>query len=165
MDKPPPQASRIGVTDELPPQMERRLVLRLLAYWRSLGDGRAWPSAAAIDPAQIADLWPHCFVLELVGTAKEPVFRALGPEFARHAERPLVGCRASAVAPGSLVGAATAYIPAVLEKGVPISRGGVLRGPGAATLVYRSVLLPMSDDGAEISGILGAASCRDERQD
>lgn len=41
---------------------ERRITLRLLAYWEKRRAGRAMPTEADMDPADIADLWPNCFM-------------------------------------------------------------------------------------------------------
>ena len=53
------------------------------------------------------------------------------------------------------------YYREVIERGVPISRGGEFTKSDGTTVLYRGVLLPMSDDGATISGLWGAANCRE----
>ena len=53
------------------------------------------------------------------------------------------------------------YYREVIEKGVPISRGGEFTKSDGTIVLYRGVILPMSDDGATISGLLGAANCRE----
>ena len=169
MEPQPTQVFRTSTADELPPELERRLVLRLLGYWRSLLNERPFPSFADLDPAQIPDLWPHCFVLELAGADGRPVFRAVGAALARHAKRPLVGRPVSDMAAeepaDSLPGAATAYVATVLQKRAPVSRGGTLRETDGTERPYRSILLPMSDDGETINGLFGAASCQEAPQD
>lgn len=161
MEHRPVDAPGTEIDDTLPPALERRMVLRLLGYWRSLLDGRAFPAFADLDPAAIADLWPHCFVLELTGTAGDPVFRFIGPDLARHATRPLVGRPVSYATADSLPGLATAYVTEAVARRVPVSRGGTLRGADGAELLYRSILLPVSDGGEVINGFLGAANCRE----
>jgi hypothetical protein len=52
------------------------------------------------------------------------------------------------------------YYREVIERGVPISRGGEFTESDGTKVLYRVVILPMSDDGATISGLLGAANCR-----
>ena len=56
---------------------------------------------------------------------------------------------------------ALAYVDEVLIKGVPISRGGEFSSPNGCKILYRSVLLPVGEDENSISGILGAANCRE----
>ena len=53
------------------------------------------------------------------------------------------------------------HIGKVIEKQVPISRGGEFLKPDGIKVLYRAIILPMSDDGATISGLLGAANCRE----
>ena len=56
MEELPNGAERQVVEDALPKGMERRLLLRLLSYWRELGDDGQLPSFADVDPAQIPDM-------------------------------------------------------------------------------------------------------------
>jgi len=44
---------------------------------------------------------------------------------------------------------------------VPISRGGEFVKYDGMKVLYRSIIMPMSDDGVTVSGLLGAASCRE----
>ena len=49
----------------------------------------------------------------------------------------------------------------MLSREVPISRGGQFRKYDGTKVLFRSIILPMSDDGDTISGLLGAANCRE----
>jgi hypothetical protein len=161
MERLPAEAEKIEVTDALPKGMERRLVLRLLSYWRDLTGDRAYPSFADVDPTSIPDMWQWAFVIEVVGHEADPVFRHVGDALAAFAEEPLIGVKLSAVPQDNLVSHAVSYVQAVIAKGVPISRGGEFIRQGNIRVLYRSILLPMSDDGTTISGVLGAANCRE----
>ena len=97
MENVPAGTEKTEIEGELPPEVERRLVLRLLGYWRPLCEDREFSSLSDVDPAQIPDMWPHCFVLDVVGDAgtlgktpgkdaahsKPTVVAALGLEGAR----------------------------------------------------------------------------------
>ncbi len=149
--------------------IERRLVLRLLSYWRDLlkneQDTRLFPSFADIDPTAIHDIWQHCFALDLFGHESGPVFRAVGSEFSNYFDGTLANLPVSELKPDTLTALSSGYFTEVLEKNAPISRGGQIGGPDGTNLLYRSILLPMSDDGETISGFLGAANCREEMLD
>ena len=151
---------------EMPKSAERRLVLRLLKYWRDLlndeRDGRLFPPLADIDPTAIHKIWQHCFALHLFGHESGPVFRAVGVEFSGYFGGSLADLPVSQLAPDSLTARASYYFPEVLEKNAPISRGVEIEGPDGVRILYRSILPPMSDDGETISGFLGAANCREE---
>ena len=69
--------------------------------------------------------------------------------------------RVAEVPENSLAGKSASFHREVVEKAVPISRGGEFVKPDGSTVLYRSVILPMSDDGETISGLLGAANCRE----
>ena len=161
MEKAPAGTERILVEQEMPQGIERRLVLRLLGHWRTLCGDRKMPAFSDLDPSTIPEMWPHSFVLEVDQTGEGQVFRALGDQIAKYSTETLVGMRVCDAPDNTLPAMALAYIDEVLEKGVPISRGGEFAKPDGTKVLFRSVLLPMSDDGTTICGILGAANCRE----
>lgn len=164
MQRPPGEIEKIEVSEALPTGLERRLVLRLLSYWRELCGERCYPSFADVDPTAIAEMWRNAFVIEVVGHEQDPVIRHAGTEFAASSPVSLEGLRLSAVPAATLASHALSYVQAVIAKGVPISRGGEFvreAGSGRVRVLYRSILLPMSDDGETVSGLLGAANCRE----
>jgi hypothetical protein len=161
MEKIPAGTNRTEVSEELPQGLERRLVLRLLAHWRTLCEERKYPSFADLDPDEIPDIWPFSFVLEILDDREEPVFRAVGDELAAYTDFLLTDRRVSEAPDHTLPGVAISYVDEMLEKRVPISRGGEFLKADGTKVLYRSILLPMSDDGETISGVLGAANCRE----
>ncbi len=161
MEELPNSAERQLVEDELPEGIERRLVLRLLAHWRELCGERAFPSFADVDPGRMPDMWSDCFVLDFVGHAENPVFRTVGAELADRIDVDLVDKHVTDAPEKTLVSVAVSYAAEVLRKKVPISRGGEFFKPDGVRVLYRSILLPMSDDGETVSGLLGAANCRE----
>src|SRR5258707_10114538 len=46
-------------------QHEQRLVMRVLAQWRALADGRGLPRRAQIDPRTFGEDWRHCLLIDL----------------------------------------------------------------------------------------------------
>jgi len=144
--------------------MERRLVLRLLGYWRDIRGDEGYPTFADVDPAAIPDIWPHCFVLETADPGADPVFRAVGAEIAKHFPGAIVGRRVSEITRQSLFSVTIDYLDQVLSKGAPISHGGEFYQDDGSKILYRSIVLPMSDDGETISGLLCAANCREVKE-
>lgn len=161
MDSLPANAEKSLVGEEMPRGIERRFVLRLLAHWRNLCGDRRYPSFADLDPAEIPDMWRNCFMLEIAGNDAVPIFRAMGEDLSARSGGPLIDRPMVDAQEDTLIGVAISYISEVLEKSVPVSRGGEFIRPDGIKVLYRSILLPMSDDGETISGILGAANCRD----
>ncbi len=76
----------------------------------------------------------------------------------------LVSNGISQVQYATLIGSAVSYVPDVVAKRVPISRSGEYLDENGRNVLYSGILLPMSDDGSEITGLLGAANCRELSQ-
>ena len=114
--------------NDMPKGMERRLVLRLLSYWRDLLDDerdmRIFPSFADLDATAIHDIWQDCFTLDLFGHESGPVFRAVGTEFLNYSDRALSNLPVSELVPDTLAGLSTKYYAEAINKNAPISRGG-----------------------------------------
>jgi hypothetical protein len=161
MDKLPDGIERTEITEEMPQGMERRLVLRVLAHWRKLCADREYPSFFDLDPSAIPDMWKNCFVLEIFEDDSEPRFRAMGEALAAQLDLSLIDQPVSTAPEKSLPGVAISFLDEVLEKGVPISRGDEFFKDDSTRVLFRSIILPMSDDGDTINGILGAVNCRE----
>jgi hypothetical protein len=138
--------------------LEKRLVLRILAYWREVQGDRRFPKPNEISEAHLGDDGQFCFRLAVGADASEPLFVSVG-EFFRGQMPNVVGSAISACPSGSLIAAATGSVNDVLSRGVPVSIGGVATNGGQPVL-FRSILLPMSSDGVVIDEVLGAANCR-----
>lgn len=153
VELPPSDLGRTEVSAALPGDLERRLVFRLLNYWKLLRDERDFPSFSDVNPLEIPEIWKHCLVLEVLDGSDDPIFRAIGDGLKNHADSGLVGLRVSAIGQNTLLSSALSYTDAVFEKRAPVCRGGNFEN---TTLLYRSIILPMSDDGETISGLLAA---------
>ncbi|AAV86864.1 PAS domain-containing protein [Anaplasma marginale] len=44
---------------------ERRAINILCSYWDQLRNGRNFPAKEEIDPADIMEIWPYCFMLQV----------------------------------------------------------------------------------------------------
>ena len=136
---------------------ERRLVLRVLNHWHELRGARSFAARREIDPAVLGDDRRYCCVLELDGDS-DPTFAYIGAAF-ETAHVPSEVRRASNCRPGSFLRLATDFFPRVLEKRIPVSIGGEATSDGRPIL-FRAILLPLSNDGIRIDSLLGAANCR-----
>lgn len=137
---------------------ERRLVLRILAYWRGVRGDRAFPAPAEIRDEGLGQDLEFCLRLSLPAGAADPMIARLGAHYA--AESPaLCGRPVSACPPGTIISATAALARDVLAQRVPITVGGEATHRGGLVL-FRSILLPLSTDGARIDAFLGAANYR-----
>ena len=139
---------------------ERRLVLRLLSYWRELAGERTMPQPSDVDGGKIQDMWGHCFVLKVVNSG-EPVYGYVGAHHAEKLNGDINGKVVSAAGADTLIGQASSYYRQVLARGIPITLGGQFVNAAGRTVLYRSILLPLGDDGGKITALLGGANCRE----
>lgn len=141
--------------------VERRLVMRLLRHWRDKAGDRRFPLCTDIDFSAIPDIEPWAWravvrpddtialILEVVGT-----------RLTEDCGTALVGLTLTEIPVGTLMAAATKYHGDVLAREIPISIGGELKHRDGRHLLYRSIILPLSDNGTTVSHLHGAANCR-----
>jgi hypothetical protein len=141
------------------PEFERRLVLRVLNRWQDLCGDRPFPSRGEIDPERFGDDWANCFILAL-DAGPEPLFLYAGTAFAGPDWNDAAGKRIVECPEHTLLRSAATFFQRVLDRRIPMSVGGPGVNFGRAIL-YRSILLPLSENGERIDALLGAANCRD----
>jgi hypothetical protein len=145
---------------ERPPAMERRLVLRVLNYWRHLAGEREFPSVEDIKTDDIPEIWPNCFILDPADTPDDPVLVEIGEYLEEEFGKDARGKRVSEVVTGTLLAAALGHYRQVAAKKVPISLGGDYINSDGVKVLYRSIILPLSGDGETIDKFFGAANSR-----
>lgn len=137
---------------------ERRLVQRILMYWRDLAPEGELPPPASVNPEAVGDMWRCCFLLDI--NSEVSTFTYLGAAHVAHLGEDLTGQPVSAAGSETLLGAVLGRLEEVLLRRIPVASDGTIEGPGGEPVPYRSILLPLGKDGREVSGILGAANCR-----
>lgn len=137
--------------------VERRLVLRLLAYWRAAAAGSNLPAFDALARLALDDVRPHLFLLRL-RRDEEPVVERVGPALAAELPFPPGGQTVSAIPVDTLLGQGIAFFPQVLDRGVPISQGGSFVDAYGRTILFRSVIAPLDDGQGAIGYLVGAAN-------
>jgi len=142
---------------EMPRQIEQRLVLRLLNYWRELADDRAMPTVYDIGSKTVGDIRDDCFILEFVESG-ELVFRFVGERQKAVLGSDPAGLPLSAIDEETLLGRAVSYRAHVLERKTPVSVGGQFIDKAGQTVLYRSILLPLGED--KITALLGCVNSR-----
>jgi hypothetical protein len=138
---------------------ERRAVLRVLQHWRKICGKREFPCREGIDPVAIASDWKNCFIVDLFGKRGVPSFGYIGQALRIAPWGDGLGARVTDCPPGTILSVATNYIDKVVENRLPVSHSGSAMHDGHAVL-FRSILLPLSGDGARIDAILGTANFR-----
>jgi hypothetical protein len=136
-----------------------RLTMRVLARWREICGEREFPGRAEITAEQLRADWSHCLLVAVDVEPERSNFLYVGPDLMVPDGPSLVGSPIAACSRENILGLATAYLGTVLQRRVPVSMSGAGAHLGAPIL-YRSILLPLSSDGHQIDGLLGAANFR-----
>ncbi len=151
--------------EDRPKGIERRMVHRLLVHWRDAQGEGGFPSIDAILKRDLGDIGPSIFVLRVADGEGEPAFERVGESFAGEMPSDLTGKPVSAVPKGTLLEQAVGRYHTVLSKKVPMTTSGEFRHVQGGTVLYRSILLPLSEGRGTIDFLLGAANCRKKAED
>lgn len=142
----------------------RRLTWRLLAYWEQQRGERDFPALADIESEKIHHIWPYCFVLDVSNYSGFPYFKYLGPALARYSGIFLSGPHDWS---HTLLKRAVHHYQEALTREAPVLVEEKLTLFDNQRLLFRSVLLPLSDDQRKVDHLLGAANgniCRPEAE-
>lgn len=137
---------------------ERRLVLRLLSYWRDICGDRDFPRAADVDSSAIADMWDYCFIIDI--TSGAPKLTHFGGWHAEFYGADMSGKKLADLDKNTLAERSTDYLGEVIQRKIPITYGNALTEPGGRKILYRSIMMPLSDDGETLTGIFGGSNCK-----
>jgi hypothetical protein len=143
-----------------PPGGEQRLILRVLAKYRTLCGADALPRRSLVDPRLFGRDWSHCLLIDIDPTLERSRFAHVGdalrdPSWPTLERQSLAEC-----AENTLLHMATSYLGRIIARRLPISAGGIGIHDGIP-IIYRSILMPLSESGGAIDGVLGAANYRD----
>lgn len=134
---------------------ERRITLRLMAYWEKKRGENAMPAPHDIDPEDIGDLWDHCFMVEVAKKKKAGYrYTYLGAAIRRawlggaveHDEEGL---------PRSFDAATFGeHFESIIETGKPIVHEGHFSNLREEIVHYRQCILPLGENG-QVAAIFG----------
>src|SRR4051812_48142015 len=140
-------------------ETERRLTNRVLRIWKKLS-AEGFPSRAQIDPAEFAGDWDKCLMIDIAPEVRRSRLSYVGSSL-RDASWPTFERQCiSECLDGSLVELVTRHIPRLLQANKPVSAGG----PAVheeANILYRTILLPLSENGQQIDGLVAAVGYRE----
>ena len=139
--------------------LERRLTTRVEKEWR--GSSRAaFPRRSDIDRTKFGNDWDFCFIIDLSDRTQDSRISYVGAELRETGspiqERQRVGENPE----GSLLELAAKEIDKVKALKQPVEKSGRAVHEDSEIL-YRAILLPLSENGVAIDGVLGAIGYRD----
>jgi hypothetical protein len=142
---------------------ERRLILRVEAYWNFLRQDKALPRTVDIDPVELDDDWLDCFVMNPSQPPEDAVFLFVGPRLLENAKLPenwatsatrhMRDCPA-----GSMLARSVQYIDQVVEQRQPVAVAEVFE-ENHEEVRLRGTLFPLSSNGRDVDAVLGVANC------
>ena len=127
---------------------ERRLVWRVLRHWTEMVRGRGCPRRDEIDPWMLGEDWANCLMIAVQSPVELSHFITVGENVA------------VALCPkNTLAGVLLSHLSRVLSarRCLIIEGGATLRN---VPILFRSALLPLSEDGMAIDHVLGAVNHR-----
>ena len=142
---------------------ERRLNMRLMAFWWDKRADRRFPSVEDFDPEELSDVWTHCFTLKPQDPYEASVLDYVGDSLAAISGLSDPEVTVDKVCENSLLDYATRNVPEVLSQQVPVIRSGEFVNQEGETVMYRSILLPLSQDQESIDCVVGGARCKVKR--
>jgi hypothetical protein len=139
---------------------ERRLTTRILVKWKALSQQGALPRRRDLVPEGFGADCPRCLMIEMAPELSQsrPIF--IGRELGGGGWAPDNPSILADYPENSAVALATNKLKAVIAKQAPITFGGtgVL---GSTAVLYRAILLPLSDDGDRIDHVIGGVNFKE----
>ena len=138
---------------------ERRLVIRVLSRWQDLASAGGLPRRSQIDPREFGQDWASCLLIDLDPERQRSRLAFIGDRLRDPTGPAFDRQRIGECLENTLLHSAIAALDRIAADG---ERFG--EGPGmhfGAPVLFRSILLPLSEDGHRIDGALGAVNCRD----
>jgi hypothetical protein len=139
---------------------ERRVSSNAVQYWRDLATPRRYPSVTQVTQDSAAALWDHFCIIKVGPAASDHVFVRAGAVLCNALGIDPTGKRVADVLPREIVGRALYFQKAACDLMAPIDEAGKWVRADGTEILYRAVLLPLSDDQRSADYLLGAFSFR-----
>jgi len=138
---------------ELPP-IERRITLRMLAYWEKLREGRDMPGEHDINRDDIADLWDSCFLIHTRNLREHDYnYTYLGQKILDAYEHGLSEDSANGIVSPNASKLSGSFSK-VMEENKPLTEEGEFTCELLGTVKYRQCFVPLGEHG-QVDAILG----------
>lgn len=150
-----------GIAVELPEreqrQAEQRLVGKALKFWESARNGRDMPSAADFDRAECPFGSDEVLVIQVGRNENEDMIVSAGANVTSALGRDPTGLSAPEVLPSSTE-MGLSFCRASIDLRKPMADVGRFFNKKGEEVLYRSILLPLSDNGEDVDRVVSAFS-------
>ncbi len=134
--------------------LERRITLRLIAYWEKLRNGNLMPVEDDIDPDYIKDLWDYCFLIHVKDLSKPDYnYTYLGEAIKKAYQGELDSNGEESIATPNAKELAVSY-EKVIRTCSPLLDEGEFVNMHNDIVKYRQCLLPLGENG-KVDAIFG----------
>jgi hypothetical protein len=137
---------------------ERRMSVRAYLYWASLLQGRNFPSVADLDAMEVQEFRDNSVLLDFSRDIEQPIIRYAGTKLRDDAGISLVDVRPADVPGRSLISRLTDHYLEIIANRAPVGFEAEFINRHHKTILYRGILMPLSDDGYTINFIFGVMS-------
>ncbi len=161
-----PSVNGQNVDADMPPALgagrERRVSARAYNYWVSLLAGREFPSVADLNANDIANFRDQSILLDFTIDPEQPILRYIGKGLRDESGLSTNELRPQDVPGKSLLSRLTAHYMEIIANRAPIGFEAEFHNVQGRLTFYRGILLPLSDDDANINFIYGVISWKEE---
>ena len=140
---------------------ERRMHVRAYNHWVSLLGGRAYPSIADLDPANIADFGPHSVLLDFSAGIENPAIAYLGKAVREECSLDTATTHIAQVPSRSLLSRLTDHYLQIIANRAPIGFEAEFVSTRGFNTMYRGILMPFSSDEDSIDFIYGVINWKE----
>lgn len=134
--------------------IERRITVRLVAYWEKIRGAHAMPSENDIDPDDLSDLWDYCFLVHVQDLKQEDYnYTYLGSAIVEAYRGGLSANDPSGIVAPNAEKLTSNYLR-VIEGKKPVIEEGEFKNLRGDTVKYRQCMLPLGT-GDTVEAIFG----------
>jgi hypothetical protein len=140
---------------------DRRLVSRVRRHWEAAAADRKVPSKHDIRPWLVGDDWSNCVLVRFAPMLDQWIFAVIGEGLRPSGSQILAGDPIADCPGDTFLGLTLSFLPRVTASGTYFLMEGSTTILADGPILYRSILLPLSDNGGKtIDAVLGAANFR-----
>lgn len=142
-------------------ESEKRITIRLKKYWDFHREDRSFPSEKEVNSKDLQDVWDNCFIVKADNSCKKEdyKYKYIGPNIIKISGGDLTGCKVNTLKALEAEHLSNQY-ERVLATKRPVLDEGLITLSKKEVFKYRQILLPLGDDGVNITSILGGMSYR-----
>lgn len=149
----------------MPPlEEDRRLVSRVLRHILQSGMAGHLPRLNDVDPWLVGDDWSNCALVRIRKPCDQSIFIVVGDKLLSKPSIALDGEPISRCSPTTLLGVVLFFLTeAVDERAAIMLEGGAAHID--APILFRALLVPLSEDNQTVEAVLIAANFRERREE